>query len=177
SWGNFYHQTACLTFLWMSRSRIPAYDFFAPRPVTGYAGNPNNNNGWIEADVSLLRELGAVDIAMLFGDDDFRDDDFEGFKDEEEVWKVNKEWLMAPVTPPPMLVVSPPSTYEVRGNLEYEHGQLVKKVIQVSDAKVADGGAGSVDCDSKRRGDYRLSQQVHALQATVQLRDSQIQQL
>ncbi|GKF17010.1 hypothetical protein Tco_0061928, partial [Tanacetum coccineum] len=82
-----------------------------------YAGNPNNNNGWIEADVPLLEELGAVadepmvgplvdeivkpiveaeeqvialvinmddDISMVFGDDDFGDDDSEGF-DEEEV--------------------------------------------------------------------------------------------
>ncbi|GKE80693.1 hypothetical protein Tco_1550693 [Tanacetum coccineum] len=86
----------------------PAYDFFAPGPLPGYAGNPNNNNGWIEADVPLLGELGVVadepmvgpivyviaepiveaeeqmiapvigmdeDIAMLFGDDDFEDDD------------------------------------------------------------------------------------------------------
>ncbi|GJY35545.1 hypothetical protein Tco_0420923 [Tanacetum coccineum] len=111
-----------------------AYDFFAPGPLPGYAGNPNNNNGWIEADVPLLGELGVVadelmvglivdeivkpiveaeeqviapvvdmdeDIAMLFGDDDFEDDDSEGF-DEEEVWEVNEEWLMAPATPPPM---------------------------------------------------------------------------
>ncbi|GJS49776.1 putative reverse transcriptase domain-containing protein [Tanacetum coccineum] len=112
----------------------PAYDFFAPEPLPGYAGNPNNN-GWIEADVPLLGELGAEadepmvgpavdeivkpivemeeqviapvidmeeDIAMLFGDGDFSDDDSEGFEDEEEVWEVNEEWLMDPVTPPPM---------------------------------------------------------------------------
>ncbi|GJY19064.1 hypothetical protein Tco_0390555 [Tanacetum coccineum] len=96
----------------------PAYDFFAPRPLPGYAGNPNNNNGWIKADVPLLGELGAEvdepmadsvideaaepiaeeeeqviapvidveeDIAMLFGDDDFSDDNSEGFEDDEEV--------------------------------------------------------------------------------------------
>ncbi|GKD30971.1 hypothetical protein Tco_1241749 [Tanacetum coccineum] len=124
-----------------------AYDFFAPEPLPGYAGNPNNNNGWIEADVPLLVELGVVadepmvgpmveevvepvdkaeeqmialvvdmdeDIAMLFGDDDFEDDASEGV-DEEEVWEVNEEWLMAPVTPPPMLAVPPPSVYEVGG--------------------------------------------------------------
>ncbi|GJX71440.1 hypothetical protein Tco_0308611, partial [Tanacetum coccineum] len=101
---------------------------------SGYAGNPNNNNGWIEADVPLLGELGAEadepmvgplvgeivepmvemgeqvigpvidmkeDIAMLFCDGDFSDDDSEGFEDEEE--------------------------------------RLVKKVIQVSDVEVADG--------------------------------------
>ncbi|GJX05636.1 hypothetical protein Tco_0191552 [Tanacetum coccineum] len=126
----------------------PAYDFFAPGPLPGYAGNPNNNNRWIEADVTLLRELGAEadelmvgplvgeitepivemeeqvialvidmeeDIAMLFGDGDFSDDNSEGFEDEEEVWDVNEEWLMAPVTPPLMPVVPPPSTYEVGG--------------------------------------------------------------
>ncbi|GKF92187.1 hypothetical protein Tco_0278906 [Tanacetum coccineum] len=102
------------------------------------------------------------DIAMLFGDGNFSDDNFEGFEDKEEVWEVNEEWLMALVTPPPMLVVPSPSTYEVGGpstaaaegqsftlpaprfpvppsliedlstrmcNLEYGHGQLVKKVI------------------------------------------------
>ncbi|GJV64916.1 hypothetical protein Tco_1475744 [Tanacetum coccineum] len=111
------------------------------------------------------------DIAMLFGNDDFEDDDSKGF-DKEEVWEVDEEWLMAPVTPPPMPAVPPPSVYEVGGpstavaegqsfplpvsrlpvppsaikdlstrlgNLEYGHGHLVKKVIQVSDAEVAAG--------------------------------------
>ncbi|GKG28987.1 hypothetical protein Tco_0416352, partial [Tanacetum coccineum] len=45
------------------------------------------------------------DIAMLFDDGDLSDDDSKGFKDEEEVWEVNEEWLMAPVTPPSMPVV------------------------------------------------------------------------
>ncbi|GKA15434.1 hypothetical protein Tco_0695181 [Tanacetum coccineum] len=182
----------------------PVYDFFAPEPLPGYAGNPNNNNGWIKADVPLLEELGAganelmvgplhdefaepivemeeqviplvinmeEDIAMLFGDGDFSYDDSEGFEDGEEVWEMNLEWLMAPVTPPSMLVGLLPITYEVggpstaaaerqsfplptprlivppsviedlctrMGNLEYEHGKLVKKVIQVSDAEVED---------------------------------------
>ncbi|GKG09501.1 hypothetical protein Tco_0338247, partial [Tanacetum coccineum] len=44
------------------------------------------------------------DIDMLFGDDDFEDDASEGF-DEEEVWEVNEDWLMAPVTPSLMPVV------------------------------------------------------------------------
>nr|GFA24051.1 hypothetical protein [Tanacetum cinerariifolium] len=38
----------------------PAYDFFAPGQLLGYAGNPNNMNGWIEEDVPLLGELGEV---------------------------------------------------------------------------------------------------------------------
>ncbi|GKF96991.1 hypothetical protein Tco_0292812, partial [Tanacetum coccineum] len=111
------------------------------------------------------------DLAALFGDDDFEEDASDGF-DEEEVWDVNEEWLMAPTTPPLMLAVPAPSVYEVGGpsttvakgpsfphpapglpvppfviedlsirlgNLEYGHGQLVKKVIQVSDAEVANG--------------------------------------
>ncbi|GKC30850.1 hypothetical protein Tco_1038144 [Tanacetum coccineum] len=191
----------------------PAYDFFAPGWLPGYAGNPNNANGWIEEDVPLLGELGEIgeplgdevnepmvdpvvdelvepiveveeqmvalvvdmeeDLAVLFGDDeDSGDDDSEGPGDDEEVWEVNEEWLMAPVTPPSMPVMPPPSTYEVvgpstataeghsltllalgvsvplsviedlctrMGNLEYGHGQLVKKVITVSDVEVADG--------------------------------------
>ncbi|GKE57516.1 hypothetical protein Tco_1496701, partial [Tanacetum coccineum] len=54
------------------------------------------------------------DIAMLFGNDDFKDDASKGF-DEEEIWEVNEEWLMAPITPPPMLAVQPSSVYEVGG--------------------------------------------------------------
>ncbi|GJT64066.1 hypothetical protein Tco_1015546 [Tanacetum coccineum] len=189
-----------------------AYVFFVPGPLPGYDGNPNNMNGWIEADVPLLGELGELgeplgveadepmvnpvieeiakpiveveeqmvapvidveeDLAVLFGnDDDSGDDDFEGPEDDEEVWEMDEEWLMAPVTPPPMPVMPPPSAFEVggpstataeghsltlltprvpvppsmiedlctrMGNLEYGHGLLVKKVITVSDAQVAD---------------------------------------
>ncbi|GJR94179.1 hypothetical protein Tco_0266353 [Tanacetum coccineum] len=44
----------------------PAYDFFAPAPLPGYAGNPNNNNGWLAADDYLLGELEAmVDEQMV----------------------------------------------------------------------------------------------------------------
>nr|GFA57267.1 hypothetical protein [Tanacetum cinerariifolium] len=59
-----------------------AYDFFTPGPLQG------------------MRE----DIAMLFDDDDFSDDNSKGFEDDEEVCEVNKEWLMALVTPPLMPV-------------------------------------------------------------------------
>ncbi|GJW79607.1 hypothetical protein Tco_0143582 [Tanacetum coccineum] len=203
-----------------------AYDFFVPEPLPGYAGNPNNKNGWIETDVPLLGELRAVadepmvgplvdeiaepiveaeeqvvapvvdmdeDIAMLFSNDDFGDDDSEGF-DEEEVWKVNEAWLMTPVTPPLMLAVPPPSVYEDLstrlGNLEYRHGQLVKKVIQVSDAKVAAGISigeigprigtqveqGQQTATQRDELITRLTQQVQALQAAVHQRDSHIQQ-
>ncbi|GKE21963.1 hypothetical protein Tco_1433475, partial [Tanacetum coccineum] len=115
------------------------YDVFAPGPLLGYAGYLNNNNNeWLEADDYLLGELEAMmdepmpvpaieevvepvakaekeqDLAALFGDDDFEDDASDGF-DEEEVWEVNEEWLMAPTTPPLMLAVPPLSGYEVGG--------------------------------------------------------------
>ncbi|GJV40504.1 putative reverse transcriptase domain-containing protein [Tanacetum coccineum] len=88
------------------------------------------------------------DIAMLFGDDDFEDDDSEGL-DEEEVWEVKEEWLMAPVTPPPM------------------------PVEQVG-AQVEQGQQTATQRDEVIVG---LTQQVQTLQAAVQQRDSQIQQL
>ncbi|GJY38749.1 hypothetical protein Tco_0425113 [Tanacetum coccineum] len=207
----------------------PAYDFFAPGPLLGYAGNPNNNNGWIKADVPLLGELGVVadepmiglivdeileriveaeeqviapvvdmdeDIAMLFGDIDFEDDDSKGF-DKEEVWEVNEEWMMASVTPPQMTAVPSPSIYEVGviedlstrlGNLENGHGKLVKKVIHVSDAEVTAGiyigeiglKVFAVERQGQQTATQRdevidgLTQQVQALQGAVQQRDSQI---
>ncbi|GKF24568.1 hypothetical protein Tco_0076890 [Tanacetum coccineum] len=44
----------------------PAYDFFAPGQLPGYAGNPNNNNGWLEVDDYLIGELEAmVDEPMV----------------------------------------------------------------------------------------------------------------
>ncbi|GKE81144.1 hypothetical protein Tco_1551144, partial [Tanacetum coccineum] len=40
--------------------------FFAPAPLPEYAGNPNNNNGWLAADDYLLGELEAmVDEQMV----------------------------------------------------------------------------------------------------------------
>nr|GEY15492.1 hypothetical protein [Tanacetum cinerariifolium] len=165
----------------------PAYDFFVPRPLPGYAGNPNNNNGWIEVDVPLLGEIRAVadepmvgpivneiaepvdkaeeqvialvvgmdeDIAMLFGDDDFEEDNFsdedsEGVEEDEppSIYEVRGPStaaaegpsfpLSSPGLPIPSLVIEDLSTH--LGNLEYGHGKLVKKVIQVSDAEVAAG--------------------------------------
>ncbi|GJS20396.1 hypothetical protein Tco_0449028 [Tanacetum coccineum] len=89
-----------------------------------YAGNPNNNNGWLEADDYLLGELEAmVDELMVVpaieevaepavkAEEQMAAPDF----DEEEVWEVNEEWLIAPVTPPLMPAVQSPSVYEVGG--------------------------------------------------------------
>ncbi|GJZ03490.1 hypothetical protein Tco_0536765 [Tanacetum coccineum] len=185
---------------------------------------------WIEADVPLLGELGEMgeplgteeDLAMLFRvEDDPSDDEFKGPEGDEEVWEMDDEWLMAPVTPPPMAVMSPPSTYDVRGssttaaeghsltllaprvfvpplviedlcnrmgNLEHGHGLLVKKVITVSDAEVAYNIAigeihlrvYAIEGQATTQRDEvisELSQQVQTLQATVQHKDVQVQQL
>nr|GEV05104.1 hypothetical protein [Tanacetum cinerariifolium] len=197
----------------------PAYDFFAPRPLPGYVGNPNNNNGWIEANVHLLGELEAVADKLMVSP---IVDEIAGLilKAKEQV---NDEWLMAPVTPPLMPAVPPPSVYEVGGlstaafvgkscpfpvpglpilpsviedlstrlgNLEYGHGQLVKKVIQVQvmasqmvhaadrfeqiGTQVEEGQQTATQRDEVIAG---LTQQVQALQTAVQQRDTQIQQL
>ncbi|GJW77750.1 hypothetical protein Tco_0139432 [Tanacetum coccineum] len=93
--------------------------------------------------------------------------------------------LPAPGLPVPPSVIEDLSTR--LGNLEYGHGQLVKKVIQVSDAEVAavvtireigprveQGQQTTTQRDEDIAG---LTQQVQALQAAVQQRDTQIQQL
>ncbi|GJY23136.1 hypothetical protein Tco_0396794 [Tanacetum coccineum] len=74
----------------------------------------------VEVEEHMLALVMDMDeyLAVLFGDEDFSNDDFEGPEDDEEVWEVNEEWLMAPVTPPSM--------------------PLVKKVITMSDVEVAD---------------------------------------
>ncbi|GKC07248.1 hypothetical protein Tco_0998858 [Tanacetum coccineum] len=205
----------------------PAYDLFRPGPLPGYASNPNNNNGWIEADVPLFGELGVVadepvvgpivdeiaepivqaedqmiapvvgmdeDIAMLFGDDDFEDDDSEGF-DEEEAWEVDEEWLMAPATPSPMLVVPPPSVYKVGGpSTAAAKGQsfpLPAPGLPIPPSVIEDLSTrlGNLEyrheqlvkkvqtMTQRDEAIARLTQQVQALQAAMHLRDSQIQQL
>nr|GEY91895.1 hypothetical protein [Tanacetum cinerariifolium]GEY97985.1 hypothetical protein [Tanacetum cinerariifolium] len=177
----------------------PAYDFFAPGPLLGYAGNPNNKNGWIEADMPLLGELGVVadepmaeeeviasvvdmdeDIAVLFGDDDFKDDDSRGFNEEDEVWEVNEEWLMAPVTPPLMLAVQPPSVYKVGGpstiSTEGQSYPLPALGLPVPPSVIKDLstrlGVGDGVLDGSCRGQIR--EDWHS---AVQQRDTQIQQL
>nr|GEY38518.1 hypothetical protein [Tanacetum cinerariifolium] len=70
-----------------------------------------------QMDVSMIEM--EEDLAVLFGeDDDFANDDFENDSegvDEKEAWEVNEEWLMAPVTPPPVPAEQPPSVYKVGG--------------------------------------------------------------
>nr|GEW60686.1 hypothetical protein [Tanacetum cinerariifolium] len=131
------------------------------------------------------------DIAMLFGDGGFSDDDSEGFKDEEEVGGPSTAaaegpsfTLPAPESPVPPSVIEDLSTR--MGNLEYKYGQLVKKVIQVMAFQmvqsidriervniwVEQGQQTTTQRDEAVEG---LSQHVQALQADVQQRDSQIQ--
>ncbi|GJT74883.1 hypothetical protein Tco_1041608 [Tanacetum coccineum] len=142
----------------------PAYDFFAPGPLPGYAGNPNNNNVWIEADFPLLGELGVVadepmvgpivdeiaeliikaeeqviapvvdvdeDIAMLFGDHDFEDDDFEGF-DEEEVGGPSTAAIEGPSLPyPTSRLPVPPSVSDAEVAAGVIIGEIGPRVFAV----------------------------------------------
>ncbi|GJY03998.1 hypothetical protein Tco_0369938, partial [Tanacetum coccineum] len=81
--------------------------------------------------------------------------------------------LLASGLPVPPLVIEDLSTR--LGNLEYGHRQLVNKVIQVSDAEVADGITIGEIGPSVSAVEGHV--QVQALQAPVQQRDLQIQQL
>nr|GFB30726.1 hypothetical protein [Tanacetum cinerariifolium] len=106
----------------------PAYDFFTPGPLPGYAGNPKNNNSGLRQMCHYLESL--------------------------KLWRMSR-WL-APVPPPSIYEVGGPPTAAAEGqsfpllacglpvpssviedlstrlgNLEYGHEQLVKKVIQV----------------------------------------------
>ncbi|GKB83186.1 hypothetical protein Tco_0950081 [Tanacetum coccineum] len=84
------------------------------------------------------------DLAMLFSDDDdFRDDDSEGLEDDEEVWEMYEEWLMALVTSPSVSFMPHSNTYEVGGPsaaaAEGHSFTLPSPGFPVSDAEVAHG--------------------------------------
>nr|GEW81078.1 hypothetical protein [Tanacetum cinerariifolium] len=121
-----------------------AYAFFAREPLPDYVGNPNNTNGWIEAEVPLLGELGKMgeplgaeaykpmvhQVVIEFAEPIVEGEDQIGFEDDEEVWTVNEEWLIADasyVRTEHLRVIEDLGTH--MGNLEYGHGQLVKKVM------------------------------------------------
>nr|GEY46693.1 hypothetical protein [Tanacetum cinerariifolium] len=121
-----------------------------------------------------------------------RNDEFENDSegvDEEEAWEVNEEWLMAPVTPPLVPAVQPPSIYEVggfeypSGNLEYGHRKLVQRVNQMVHAADRWEQVGAQVKQGQQTAAQRdetvaeLTQQVQALQIDVRQRDTQIQQL
>nr|GEV66333.1 hypothetical protein [Tanacetum cinerariifolium] len=130
-----------------------AYDFFAPGPLPGYAGNPNNNNRWIKADMPLLVELGAEANEPMVGP----------IVDEivEPIVKM-KDQVGGPSTataegwsftlPAPGFLIHPSVIEDLStrtGNLEYRHGQLVKKVVQVSDVEAI--GACITGCRAAER--------------------------
>nr|GEX40323.1 hypothetical protein [Tanacetum cinerariifolium] len=167
SWTNPCHLTAYLTFLWMSQSRISLTT----------SSTPDRYQGMLVID----------EVAEPIAEGEEQDD--------EEVWKINEEWLMALVTPPSMPVVPPPSTYEVGGpSTAIAEGQsftFPAPGFPVSDAEVANGIAigeiGPTVSPVEGRGQWAatkrgetvkgLSQQVQTLLAAVQHRDVQIQQL
>ncbi|GKC67361.1 hypothetical protein Tco_1099959, partial [Tanacetum coccineum] len=114
----------------------PAYNFFAPGPLPGRAGIAEPIEGIEEQVIALVIDM-EEDIAMLFGDGEFSDDDSDEFEDEEElcphrargpsnVAAEGKSFtLPTPGFPVPPSVIEDLSTR--MGNLEYGHGQLVKK--------------------------------------------------
>nr|GFC73327.1 hypothetical protein [Tanacetum cinerariifolium] len=134
------------------------------------------------------------DIAMLFSDDDFEDDDSKGF-DEEEVWEVNGEWLMVPVTPLSMPVVPPQSVYEVGGPstadaVEGQSFPLPASVLYVPSSVIEDlctrlGNLKYGNGQLVKKVQVMVSQMVQTedelehigAHAAVQQRDLQIQQL
>ncbi|GJZ25871.1 hypothetical protein Tco_0570124 [Tanacetum coccineum] len=86
-----------------------------------------------EQVIALVIDM-EEDLAMLFGDDDdFSDDDFEGFEGGPSTAAAEGHTLAlpAPGFPVPLSMIEYLST--LIGNLEYGHGQLIKKVIKVSD--------------------------------------------
>nr|GFA47693.1 hypothetical protein [Tanacetum cinerariifolium] len=107
------------------------FDFFAAEPVPGLAEAPDNQNGWIEWDIPLGGKMDESMENPRFEEEEklneFMDDD-----QDEEV----EEWLMAPVTPPKATVID--DLCVRMSNLEYRHGELVKKMKIVIDAEAAD---------------------------------------
>nr|GEZ13904.1 reverse transcriptase domain-containing protein [Tanacetum cinerariifolium] len=121
-----------------------AFDFFAVEPMSGLAAAPDNQNGWIEWD-------------------DVGNEEVEDVWDEDGEWLMASVMpLRATVTVPNTYEVGGPSTATLVGhplttmasrvatqpqviddlcvrmsNLEYRHGELVKKMVIVSDAEVA----------------------------------------
>nr|GEV05889.1 hypothetical protein [Tanacetum cinerariifolium] len=121
--------SCCAQVLWM-RTQLTDYGFFYDKdmgePLRAKADDPMVDpmvdevaEPIVEGEEQLVALLIDVEdvIAMLFGDDGFSDEDSEGFKDGQGVWEDLSTRM---------------------GNLEYGHGRLLNKVIQVSDAEVVD---------------------------------------
>ncbi|GJX90467.1 hypothetical protein Tco_0343793 [Tanacetum coccineum] len=154
----------------------PAYDFFAPGPLPGYAGNPNNNNGWIEADVPLLGDLRVVADEPMVGP--IVDEIAEPIVEAEEqmialVVDMDKDIAM----------LFGDEDFEddaSEGFDEEEVHVMASQMVHVADrfkqigAQVEQGQQTATQRDEVIIG---LTQQVQALQAAVQQRETQIQQL
>nr|GEZ51548.1 hypothetical protein [Tanacetum cinerariifolium] len=162
----------------------PAYDFFMPGPLPRYA---------VEAEEEVIAPMVDMyeDIAMLFGDNDFEDDESEGF-DEEEVWEVGGPSiavaegqsfpLLALGLHIPLSVIEDLSTR--LGNLEYKHGQLVQKVQVITSQMVhvtnifeqigTQVEQGQKTVTRRDKVIVGLTQQVQALQVAVEQMDLQI---
>nr|GFB50142.1 hypothetical protein [Tanacetum cinerariifolium] len=139
-----------------------------------------------EQMVALVIDV-EVDIAMLFGDDNFSDDDSKRFEDDEEVITpvIDMEEDIPCYSVMAILVMT---TLRVLRMRRMSERQLVKKVIHVSDAEVADGitiweigprvsaikGQGQQTATQRDEAIEGLSQQVQELQTAVQQRDLQI---
>ncbi|GJX24625.1 hypothetical protein Tco_0230921 [Tanacetum coccineum] len=155
----------------------------------------------------MVKSDGGPWLRLCLGDDwSFEDDALDGFDVEElkratlpSVYEVGGPSTAAaegpsfPHSASGLLV--PPAVIEDLstrlGNLEYGHGQLVQKVMQVGDVEVAAGvtigeigprvfaveGQGQQTAAQRDEMIAELTQQVQALQEEVQQRDTQIQQL
>nr|GEY71425.1 putative reverse transcriptase domain-containing protein [Tanacetum cinerariifolium] len=141
------------------------FDFFAAEPVPGLAEAPDNQNRWIEWDIPLGGEMDESKENPRFEEEEelneFMDDD----QDEEvEEWLMAqvtppRATVTVPITyevggPSTAIPVGHPLTTMASGvatqpqvsddlcvrmsNLEYRHGELVKKMKIVSDAEVDD---------------------------------------
>nr|GFC58323.1 hypothetical protein [Tanacetum cinerariifolium] len=140
------------------------FDFFVAEPVPGLAKAPNNQNGWIEWDVPLGGEMDEPMENPGFDKeeelDEFMDDDKDVLDKDEEWLMASMTPPRATVTVSRAYEVGGPSTATSVGhtlttmasvvatqpqmidnlcvrlsNLEYRHGELVKKMVKVSDAK------------------------------------------
>nr|GEX68570.1 hypothetical protein [Tanacetum cinerariifolium] len=169
------------------------FDFFAVEPVPGLAEAPDNQNGWIEWDVPLGGEMDESMENPGFDEEEalneFMYDDQDVRNEEVEEWLMASVTpLRATMTVPSTYELGGPSTATPVGhplttmesgvatqphviddlcvrmsNLEYRHGELVKKMEIVSDAEVVD----SIAIGEIHPRVTTLEGQVQTLQTTL----------
>nr|GEU77410.1 hypothetical protein [Tanacetum cinerariifolium] len=116
------------------------FDFFAAEPMPGLDEATDNQNGWIEWDVPLGGEMDEPMEKPRFDEeeelDKFMDDD------EDVGGPSTATFVGHTLTTMASGVAIQPQVIDdlcVRmSNLEYRHGELVKKMVKVSNAEVAD---------------------------------------